>query len=294
MLSHFFPQLRHALAVFLYLKSDRCEQLTIADPVDPVLEAGAADTPATAAGADAVPAAAPETPETPTAPEALEPAVTPETPRSAAGDEPSVADTAAPSQPAQPSQEAQKKAGPAAIPPLHRFALKTNVLYYGALMPNLELEWLFNDRWSASVEGNIAWWSNDSRHKSYDLAIIDSEVRRWIKPRAPWHGMYTGFFAGGGWYDLENGGLGYYGEGFMTGLSFGYMWPISRNFSLEAGLGLGYVYTRFKEYIPFEGHYLYQRTKSLNYFGPVKLKFSIAWRFSDRNRSKQKKSGGDE
>lgn len=174
--------------------------------------------------------------------------------------------------------------------PRHRFALKNNFLYDAALMPNLELEWLINDHWSVAIEGDVAWWKRDSRHKYYQIAIISSEVRRWIRPRNPWHGMYVGLFAGGGWYDFENGGLGYYGEGGMAGLSCGYMWPIGKHFSFDAGIGAGYMYTRYKEYEPHDGHYLYQRTKYLNYFGPLKLKFSIAWRFNDINKPKKTNS----
>lgn len=167
----------------------------------------------------------------------------------------------------------------AVSPYRHLFAVKTNFLYDAALMPNLELECLINDRWSVAIEGDVAWWKHAPSHKYYQLAVISSEVRRWIHPRKPWHGMYLGLFAGGGWYDLENGGLGYYGEGWMTGLSFGYMWPIGRALSLDAGIGAGYMHTRYKEYEPYDGHYLYQRTKSLDYIGPLKLKLSLAWRF---------------
>lgn len=169
----------------------------------------------------------------------------------------------------------------------YRFALKTNMLYDVALMPNLELEWHINNKWSLAVENDIAWWKKDSKHKYYQIAMISSEVRRWFKLRNPWHGMYVGLFAGVGKYDLENGKNGYMGEGYMTGLSLGYMWPIAKNFSFETGIGAGYMYTRYKEYKPFDGHYLYQRTKSLNYFGPLKLKFSIAWRFNDINKHKK-------
>lgn len=168
--------------------------------------------------------------------------------------------------------------------PRHLFALKTNIIYDALLMPNLEFEWLFNDRWSVALEADVAWWSNDSRHKYYQLFMVSPEVRRWFRTRGPWHGMYVGVFAGGGKYDLENGDKGYHGEGGMAGVSFGYMWPITRCLSLEAAVGAGYLYTRYKEYIPYDGHYLYQRTKSLNYFGPLKLKFSIAWRFNDINK----------
>lgn len=170
--------------------------------------------------------------------------------------------------------------------PLHRFALKTNLLYYAALMPNLELQWRMNELWSLSLDVNVAWWSKAADHKYYQIAMISPELRRWINPRGPWHGMYAGVFVGGGWYDLENGKTGYKGEGGLAGLSFGYMWPVTRTLSLEAGIGVGYLYTRHREYIPYDGHYLYQRKSTFNYVGPLKLKFSIAWRFDDINKKK--------
>lgn len=162
---------------------------------------------------------------------------------------------------------------------LKRFALKTNLLYYGVVLPNLELEWHINKDWSVSIEGDVAWWSNRERNKFYQLAVITPEVRRWIKNRDYWHGMYVGIFGGGGLYDLENGGTGRQGSGGMAGLSFGYMWPVWKNLSFEAGIGAGYMYTRYKEYQPLDGHKLYLRTKNMNYFGPLKLKFSIVWLF---------------
>lgn len=173
--------------------------------------------------------------------------------------------------------------------PVHRFALGTNIIYDAALIPNLEVQFRINDKWSVSLEGNVAWWKNDPKHKYYQIAMFSPEVRRWLRPRGPWHGMYLGLFAGGGWYDLENGKTGYRGEGGLGGLSFGYMWSIGKCLSLDAAIGAGYMYTRYKEYVPYDGHYLYQRTKNLNYFGPLKLKFSIAWRFCDINKSKKVK-----
>ena len=161
----------------------------------------------------------------------------------------------------------------------YHFAVKTNILYDGALLPNLEAEWLINKRWSVALEGDVAWWKHDPSHRYYQLAVVSPEVRYWFRTSDLWHGMYIGLFAGGGLYDLENRKNGYQGEGAMTGLSFGYMWPIGKHLSLEAGVGAGYMYTRYKEYEPADGHYLYQRTKSLNYFGPLRVKFSIGWRF---------------
>lgn len=176
------------------------------------------------------------------------------------------------------------------VSPLHRIAIKTNMLYYVALLPNIEVEWRVSDNWSVALEYDMAWWGKYGNKKSYRLAMLSPEVKRWIRPRAPWHGFYVGLFAGGGLYDFENGGTGYRGEGVMTGLSGGFMWPVSRCLSLEAAIGAGYLYTRYKEYKPLDGHHVYQRTKNLHYFGPLKVKFSLVWRLWDVNKSKRQKA----
>lgn len=159
-----------------------------------------------------------------------------------------------------------------------RFALKTNMLDYAILMPNLEFEWAFVDRWSLALEVQGAWYAKNSPHKAYRLATLIPEVRFWAIDRSLWHGMYVGIFGGAGLYDLSNGSKGHEGEGFMTGLSLGYMWPIGKHFSLDAGIGVGYLNIRDKVYMPRDGHYLYQYTKDINYFGPLRLKLSLVWR----------------
>ena len=66
------------------------------------------------------------------------------------------------------------------------------------------------------------------------------------------------------------------------------MFPVSKCLSFEAGLGLGYLYTKYREYLPvsFMGgtHYVYQQTSVLNWIGPLKVKFAFVWRFLDSNK----------
>ncbi|MDE6717706.1 MAG: DUF3575 domain-containing protein, partial [Muribaculaceae bacterium] len=85
------------------------------------------------------------------------------------------------------------------------FALKTNLLDYAILMPNLELEWKCARRWSVALEGQIAWWSKESSHKTYRVATLIPEARYWVIDRSKWHGMYVGLFGGIGIYDLHRG-----------------------------------------------------------------------------------------
>ena len=155
--------------------------------------------------------------------------------------------------------------------------IKSNLLYDAVLMPSLEVEYRFSEHWSAAVEGNMAWWHNNGKHKYYQLATIIPEARYWFKPQGKRRGHYLGLFGGGGWYDLENGGRGYKGEGGMVGLSYGYMFPIGKYFALEAGLGVGFMTAKYEEYLPIDGHYVYQQTERTNYFGPLKLKFAFVW-----------------
>ena len=157
------------------------------------------------------------------------------------------------------------------------WSVKSNLMYDALLMPSLEVEYRFSEQWSVAVEGNMAWWYNDGKHRYYQLATIIPEARWWFRPQGNRKGHYLGLFGGGGWYDLENGEKGYRGEGGMVGISYGYQFPIGRHFAFEAGIGVGFMTTKYDEYLPLDGHYVYQQTNRTNYFGPLKLKFAFVW-----------------
>ncbi|WP_195452813.1 DUF3575 domain-containing protein [Alistipes communis] len=166
-------------------------------------------------------------------------------------------------------------------------SIKTNLLYDAVLMPSLEFEYRFSERWSINVEGSMAWWHTDRRHVYYQLAQISPEARYWFKPQGPRKGHYVGLFIGGGWYDLENGGRGYKGEGEYAGFSYGYMFPVGKYFAMEAGVGVGFLHTDYEEYLPLDGHYVYQQSGRVDYFGPLKLKLTFVWNIGcwlDRKR----------
>lgn len=175
-----------------------------------------------------------------------------------------------------------KASGEAVVPEIsycQPFALGTNLIYDALLCPNLTLEWRVNNKYSVLAEADVAWWSNDSRHKYYQVMYLGAEGRRWFTRRTPYHGFYVGIMAGGGKYDLENGGEGYKGEGLLAGITGGYTFPIGSRLSLDAGIGLGYMYTRYEAYRPFDGHYIYQRKADTSYFGPIRARLALVWRF---------------
>lgn len=157
------------------------------------------------------------------------------------------------------------------------WSVKTNLLYDAVLTPSFEIEYRISKRWSISLEGALASWSNDTRHKYYHLAFISPETRYWFYAPERRKGHYVGVFAGGGWYDLQNGGRGYRGEGIFAGVSYGYQFPVGKYFSFETGIGIGYLNTTYDEYLPVDDDYVYQQTSKINYIGPLKLKFAWVW-----------------
>ena len=254
MYEHLFPDLRSSIAILLYI---RVQEPQAEEEIEP------------AAPEESEPVA-PEEDMTPVAPqENVKPVAPEEKAIPEAGD------------------DATSVAPEKGYEPLHRLALKTNIIYDLALMPSLEVEYMIDDRWSVNAEGEVAWWRKESKHKYYQIATLSPEIRYWFKTKKRWHGHYVGLFGGGSWYDLENGRRGYKGEFWKAGLSYGYMFPIGRFLSFEAGLGLGFLRTWYEEYLPIDGHYVYQQSSRTNWIGPVKLKFTLVWRLWDENRSKR-------
>lgn len=159
--------------------------------------------------------------------------------------------------------------------------LKSNLVYDAMLAPSLEIEYVINDRWSAGVETSIAWWHNNHKPWFYQIATLIPEVRYRIDARKQGHYHSIGLFGGAGWYDLEYKKTGYQGELWMAGASYSYTFPINRLLGLEVGAGLGFMSAKYEEYLPMDGHFVYQQTTRTNFFGPLRLKCALLF---DLNR----------
>ena len=178
-----------------------------------------------------------------------------------------------------------------------RLALRTNLLYDVALVPNVGVEWLANDRWSVALNVMYIWARNDMRHRYWRLFSTDVEARYWLRPqscgvRTGHHlGLYAGFYR----YDFEFGGRGWMGDAnYGGGISYGYalrLFPKWRErFTLDLGIGVGYLGGTHKEYIPDQDCYVWQRTMRHHLFIPTKAEATLVW--YPRWRLFNKKKGG--
>ena len=83
--------------------------------------------------------------------------------------------------------------------------------------------------------------------------------------------------------------MGDQGDVFSGGFTYGYSWPLSSRFNLEASVSVGVVAGDRRHYnAEFEStHLIYKYTKNVFYAGPTKLKLSLVWILG----SKSKKGG---
>ncbi len=169
-------------------------------------------------------------------------------------------------------------------------ALKTNMLYDAAALPNLSAEFYVGKNWSITGNWMYGWWDNDSRHRYWRAYGGDITVRRWFGTKAaekPLTGHHLGAYAGVVTYDFEFGGRGYMGGlpgrtlwdrcNVVAGVEYGYSLPISNRLNIDFTIGIGYLGGKYLEYVPKDNCYEWQSTHKLRWFGPTKAEISLVW-----------------
>lgn len=167
-------------------------------------------------------------------------------------------------------------------------ALKNNLLYDAALLPNIELEFYLGRRWSVNLEYQLAWWRFRSSDRFYQIMAIGPEIRYWFRPDTQFNGHFVGAYFGAGYYDLKYSEIGYQGEFYIAaGVSYGYYLPVKRGFGIEFSIGVGYMVTEYRKYTKeptLDDYYIKAGVDNSKYFGPTKAKISLVWRLGDKNK----------
>lgn len=87
--------------------------------------------------------------------------------------------------------------------------VKTNLLYWAAAMPNLELEFFMGKGVSLAVEGDYAWLSSAlGNEKAYYVWGFSAEVRFWFRQNRRFDGFYAGVYGHTGQYDFKFSQIG--------------------------------------------------------------------------------------
>lgn len=136
------------------------------------------------------------------------------------------------------------------------FAIRTNALGWATTNLNMGAELRIADRWTGGLNLSYNPWTfNDN--KKWKHIHVSPEARYWLC--AAFAGHYVGANLLYAHYNAGNirvpFGLApdlrterHQGDLWGAGLFYGYSWMLSNRWNLEAEVGLGYVYARYKRY----------------------------------------------
>ena len=186
------------------------------------------------------------------------------------------------------------------------FALKTNMLYDALLVPNIGVEFSLGNRWSIAADWMYGWWSRNKSHRYWRIYGGGLSLRKSFGAMAaekPLQGHHIGINAQMLTYDFEFGGTGYMGGepggtlwdrmNYTIGAEYGYSMPIAHRLNIDFSIAAGYMGGRYYEYIPLDGHYVWQATKNRHWVGPTKVEVSLVWLLGHGNYNTKTKKGGE-
>ena len=189
-------------------------------------------------------------------------------------------------------EPASQQSAPQAPSVASYFALKSNLLYDALLVPNLSLEASIGSGWTLGAGGMFAWWSKDAKHRYWRIYGGDLEIRKYfgtLSKSKPLQGHHLGIYGDFLTYDFEFGAKGYQSKAtYAAGIKYGYSHPIANRLNLDFALGIGYLHSNYKTYVPRDGCYVYQETKKRKWLGPTQAEISLVWLLGKGNTNNKK------
>ena len=178
------------------------------------------------------------------------------------------------------------------------FAVKTNLLYHAATMFNAQVEIPVGRRISLVVEDVFPWWETGNKY-CLQMLEIGAEGRFWFNR---WErrgteklvGPFVGVYGMSAKYDFQYiSSLDYQGEYWSAGFTGGWNFNLGRRpwGRLELSLGLGYLRTHYRSYLPTDTFDKLIRnpykTGIAQYFGPTRAKVSFVIPVNFKNGKKE-------
>lgn len=167
------------------------------------------------------------------------------------------------------------------------FAVRTNLLYDAFLLPTLGFEWRISRHIGIRVDGSRSWWG-DAHGKVQKVWLVNPEVRWYLLNQKK---FYVGAAANFGQYNVYKGmvgGLfsddtGYQGKLWNAGASVGYQLSLSRSFSLDFNLGLGYTRSEYDSFTMTDGVRVYkEQDKTKIFWGPTQAGINLVWKIGNK------------
>lgn len=163
-------------------------------------------------------------------------------------------------------------------------AVKSNLLYDATTTLNIGAEFKIGEKLTLDIPFNLNAWTF-SGNKKLKHWMLQPELRYWLC--SPFSGHFFGLHAHSGQFNV--GGIDLPFDVFPTlkehryegwfaggGISYGYHWILSNRWSLEATVGVGYVYFDYDKY-KCETCGKKVKSDEKDYWGPTKAGLSLIY-----------------
>lgn len=157
----------------------------------------------------------------------------------------------------------------------YSFALRTNLLQWTTLTPNLGIEWRISPHTGILVDGSWTSWSHNEGNQRYALWKVSPEVRYYMgKQRRGFLGAMYHI----GEFNYKLGTIGKQGDYHGGGVTGGYQLPLNRFLSLDFHAGVGYTRFDYAEYRLIDQVRVRQANNIKNYWGINQLGITLVWK----------------
>lgn len=155
--------------------------------------------------------------------------------------------------------------------------LKTNIPYWGLVVPNIAAEVRLADHWSLDIP---VFYSPFTVANSYRFRIfaIQPSVRYWLKPEMKGH--FFGVHLTGGAFNIAVDDKFRYQDTdgvWGAGIDYGYALKFSRHWGMEFNIGVGYLWTKYQTFYNVENGAPFA-TDTKNYFGITRVGISLIYK----------------
>ncbi len=183
----------------------------------------------------------------------------------------------------------------------HVWAVKTNLLMWGFITPNIQVERSLGktNRWSIEGEFFCPWFTWSHNAHAHQFLNWGLELRYWLGNRAKHHrldGWHIGPAVAIGYYDWEwKHSEGYQGEYLNVYCNIGYQHRFGRHkqWAIDGGIGFGYIPTKYRHYLgssqfpvgheeEYDDHLMWQDTGWKHIIGATHANLTIAYLFGTK------------
>ena len=153
--------------------------------------------------------------------------------------------------------------------------LRTNLLRWATLTPDLGLEWHISDRWSLGVNGSWTSWTWSDKDRRYALWEVAPEVRYYMgKERRGYLGLLFKTCA----FNYKFSETGKQGDLMGGGITAGYQLRLNKALNLDFNLGLGYLNADYEKYEVIDGVRVRRGNETKDWWGPINAGVTLVWK----------------